>query len=51
MAHVKTAVSIEEYLVVQNDFFNRSGIGTVVVCGLTSNLRRARELGNVLLAP
>jgi mRNA interferase MazF len=38
------------YLIVQNDVFNRSGIKTVVVCGLTSNLRRARDPGNVLLA-
>lgn len=39
------------YLVVQNDVFNRSRINTVVVCGLTSNLRRARDPGNVLLFP
>ena len=39
------------YLIVQNDVFNRSSINTVVVCGLTSNLRRARYPGNVLLAP
>ena len=39
------------YLIVQNDVFNRSSINTVVVCGLTSNLRRARDPGNVLLAP
>ena len=36
---------------VQNDVFNRSRINTVVVCGLTSNLRRARDPGNVLLFP
>jgi mRNA interferase MazF len=39
------------YLIVQNDVFNRSSINTVVVCGLTPNLRRARDPGNVLLAP
>jgi mRNA interferase MazF len=39
------------YLVVQNDVFNRSRIHTVVVCALTSNLRRARDPGNVLLFP
>lgn len=37
------------YLVVQDDVFNRSRIGTVVMCALTSNLRRATEPGNVLL--
>ncbi len=39
------------YLIVQNNAFNSSRINTVVVCGLTSNLRRARDPGNVLLAP
>ncbi len=39
------------YLIVQNDVFNRSRINTVVVCGLTSNLRRARDPGNVRLVP
>lgn len=39
------------YLVVQNNAFNRSRINTVVVCGLTSNLRRAGDPGNVLLSP
>ncbi len=33
----------------QNDAFNESAINTVVVCALTSNLRRARVPGNVLL--
>jgi mRNA interferase MazF len=33
----------------QNDAFNESAINTVVVCALTSNLRRARIPGNVLL--
>src|SRR5215217_237340 len=28
------------YLIVQNDAFNRSRINTIVVCSLTSNLRR-----------
>jgi mRNA interferase MazF len=37
------------HLVVQNDLFNRSRIDTVVVCALTSNLRRAEAPGNVLL--
>jgi len=38
-------------VVVQNDIFNRSRIRTVVVCLLTSNLWRAEDPGNVLLAP
>lgn len=37
------------HVVVQNDLFNRSGIQTVVLCGITSNLRRAGSPGNVLL--
>ncbi len=39
------------YLIVQNDAFNRSRINTVVVCSLTSNLRRAGDPGNALLSP
>ena len=39
------------HLVIQNDLFNRSRIATVVVCPLTSNLKRAESPGNVLLAP
>lgn len=38
-------------VIVQNDLFNRSRIQTVVVCMLTSNLRRAGFPGNVLLGP
>lgn len=38
-------------VVVQNNVFNASKIRTVVVCALTSNLRRARAPGNVPLAP
>nr|WP_295374912.1 type II toxin-antitoxin system PemK/MazF family toxin [Pseudoxanthomonas sp.] len=37
------------HLIIQDDVFNHSRIGTVVVCGVTSNLRRASEPGNVLL--
>ena len=36
-------------VVVQNDVFNRSAIGTSVVCLITSNLSRAGAPGNVLL--
>jgi mRNA interferase MazF len=39
------------HVVVQDDVFNRSRIHSVVVCALTSNLRRASEPGNVLLDP
>lgn len=38
------------HLVVQNNLFNHSQIRTVVVCALTSNLKRASAPGNVLLA-
>ena len=37
------------HVVIQNNVFNRSRISTVVVCALTSNLRRAEAPGNVLL--
>lgn len=37
------------HLVVQEDVFNHSRVGTVIVCALTSNLQRASEPGNVLL--
>ena len=36
-------------MVVQNNVFNKSKIKTVVVCLITSNLRRAESPGNVLL--
>lgn len=39
------------HVVVQDDLFNRSRISTVVVCALTTNLKRAQEPGNVLLEP
>ena len=39
------------HLVVQDDVFNHSRIGTVIVCALSSNLRKAAEPGNVLLHP
>jgi mRNA interferase MazF len=37
------------HVVVQNNVFNASKINTVVVCVLTSNLKRAQVPGNVLL--
>jgi len=36
-------------LVLQDDGAGPGGIGTVVVCALTSNLKRATEPGNILL--
>jgi len=37
------------HVIVQNNLFNRSQIRTVLVCPLTSNLKRASSPGNVLL--
>jgi len=37
------------HVVIQNNIFNRSRINTVVVCALTTNLKRAKAPGNVLL--
>jgi mRNA interferase MazF len=37
------------HVVIQNNVFNQSRIDTVVVCSLTSNLKRATAPGNVLL--
>ncbi|MDH4164442.1 MAG: type II toxin-antitoxin system PemK/MazF family toxin [Nitrospirota bacterium] len=37
------------HVVVQNNVFNSSRISTVVVCALTSNLKRSAVPGNVLL--
>ena len=39
------------HVVIQEDVFNRSRIATVVVCALTSNIKRMSEPGNVLLDP
>jgi len=39
------------HVVLQNNVFNRSRIHTVVVCALTSNLKRGDVPGNVLLEP
>lgn len=36
-------------IVIQNNIFNHSSIGTVLTCALTTNLRRAKAPGNVLL--
>ncbi len=37
------------HIVIQNNIFNESKINTVVVCALTSNIKRASAPGNVLL--
>lgn len=36
-------------VVVQNNLLNRSRLNTVVVCAITSNFKRAKAPGNVLL--
>lgn len=38
-------------VVIQNNLYNHSSIQTIVICILTSNLRRSSFPGNVLLAP
>ncbi len=37
------------HVVIQNNVFNESKINTVVVCALTSNLKRSKAPGNVLI--
>jgi mRNA interferase MazF len=37
------------HVVIQNNVFNRSRINTVIVCAITSNLKRASAPGNVSL--
>jgi len=37
------------HVVIQDNIFNRSRINTVIVCALTSNIKRAKAPGNVLL--
>ena len=37
-------------IVIQNNIFNSSNINTVVVCSLTSNIKRAKAPGNVALS-
>ena len=36
-------------VVIQNNLYNHSNLGTVLVCSLTSNIKRAATPGNVLL--
>lgn len=42
---------LHPHVVIQNNAFNQSQIRTIVVCALTSNLKRASSPGNVLLEP
>jgi mRNA interferase MazF len=42
---------LRPFVVVQNNIFNKSLINTVIVCALTSNLKRALSPGNILLKP
>lgn len=42
---------LHPYVVIQNDILNRSRLQTAIVCALTTNLRRAKAIGNVLLDP
>lgn len=37
------------HVVIQNNLFNASAIATVVMCALTSNLKRGSSPGNVIL--
>jgi mRNA interferase MazF len=40
---------IHPHVVIQDNLFNYSRINSVVVCALTSNMKRAKAPGNVLL--
>ncbi len=40
---------VRPVVVVQNDVFNHGALGTTLACALTTNLRRAKAPGNVLL--
>ncbi|RJP50459.1 MAG: type II toxin-antitoxin system PemK/MazF family toxin [Anaerolineaceae bacterium] len=40
---------IHPNVVIQNNLYNQSKIHTVIICGLTSNLKYAQSPGNVLL--
>lgn len=40
---------IHPHVVIQDDVINDSRVGRVVVCALTTNMKRAKSPGNVLL--
>ena len=42
---------IHPHVVIQDDVLNGSRINTVVVCALSTNMKRAKAPGNVLLEP
>ena len=42
---------IHPQVVIQDDILNGSRIETVVVCALSTNMRKAKDPGNVLLEP
>lgn len=42
---------VHPHVVIQDNLINRSRITTLVVCALTTNLKRAKAPGNVLLEP
>jgi mRNA interferase MazF len=48
-AHAPVPGHPHPHVVVQVDLFNHSRLATMVVCALTSNLRRSSWPGNVLL--
>jgi mRNA interferase MazF len=37
------------FVVIQNDVFNQSRIHTVILCAITTNMKRAEAPGNILL--
>lgn len=39
------------HVIIQNNIYNQSTLNTVIVCALTSNLKRAAMPGNILLEP
>jgi mRNA interferase MazF len=42
---------IHPHVVIQEDVINHSRVQSVVVCALTTNIKRAKSPGNVLLEP
>ncbi len=42
---------VHPHVVIQEDVINRSRVSRVVVCALTTNMKRAKAPGNVLLEP
>lgn len=46
---VNSASALRPCVVVQSDPFNRSRIGTTIVCAITTNMDHASEPGNVAL--